>query len=204
MAFFYILRHGATSMNNPKAEKLRGWSSVGLSAEGESQARAAGRWLSSKGITRVFASDLKRTKQTTEIISNYLKDAKIAYNARLRDWDTGAMEGMYVEAMKPFLDVYQRHPNYILPEGESYGEYWSRWSKVLKEITDWAVKNPSDRGLFVTHARNVVTSQHMIAHKTIGPVSYEEVPLPGGIMRVDISDNGKLTIKQAFGKTKEH
>lgn len=197
---FYLIRHGTTAANNPKAERLRGWTSIGLSAKGEREAREAGWFLMNKGITRLWHSPLRRVKQTTEIINQKL-GLEARENGQLLDWNTGAMEGMLVEAMKPLLDFFQRHPQLPVPEGESYSEYWTRWRKCFAELCDFAQKNPQDKLAVVTHARNIVTVQHWQKGGTIGPVSYDHAPHPGGVMEV-VVDGKAFFMKQVHGTNK--
>lgn len=200
MAFFYMIRHGSTAANNPKAEVLRGWEPWPLSDKGMRQARDAGRFLQDKGITRIVYSDLRRVKQTTEEANKFIKCDNAKPWSAIRDWDTGAMAGMMVEAMKPLLDFFQRHPSYALPLGEPYGDFWGRWKSTFKELCDFAVKNPQERLAVFTHARNIVTVQHLAKGRGIGPVSYDDVPQPGGVMRVDIKPNGSFSIHQVYGE----
>lgn len=198
---FYLVRHGSTAANNPNAERIRGWKPWSLSDKGIIQAKQAGYFLGGKGITRVWHSPLKRVKQTAEYVNGTLRlpKEKVEEHGSLLDWNTGAMEGMYVEPMKPFLDFYQRHPSLLVPEGESYQEFWDRWKKMFKDMVDFAVKNPEEKLVGITHARNLVTLQHWLKKRPIGPVSYDDVPRPGSVVEVTV-DNGRISMKVVHGK----
>jgi broad specificity phosphatase PhoE len=112
------------------------------------------------------------------------------------------MEGNYVQAMKPMLDFFQRHPSVPVPMGEPYADYWKRWTRTFKDLCDWAVKNPTDILAVFTHARNLVTTMHVLADKPIGPVSYDNCPLPGSVVRIDI-DGDKIKFKVVHGGIKK-
>jgi broad specificity phosphatase PhoE len=194
------MRHGTTSANNPKAERLRGWSNIGLSEKGVREAHAAGEWLRNKRINLLWHSPLRRVKQT---VAEVIKSVPVTprENGQLLDWNTGTMEGMLVEAMKPMMDFFTRHPAYAVPEGESYGEYWQRWRKSFADICDYAAKNPNEKLLVVTHARNIATLQHRLKGGTIGPVSYDHVPHPCGIMEVT-TDGKTFNMRQVYGNNR--
>jgi broad specificity phosphatase PhoE len=205
-ASFMLVRHGSTVANstNPKTEVLRGWRPLALSPKGEKEAKRAGRFLEGKSITRIWHSPLKRVTQTAQIINENLGLDKscVVEVGPLIDWNTGAMEGMLVEAMKPFLDFYQRHPALMVPEGESYQEFWDRWKKQFKDCCDWARKNHEEKLVVITHARNLVTLQHWLKKRPIGPVSYDLVPDPGGVLEVVLED-GKIRLRDLLGGEKK-
>lgn len=123
-----------------------------------------------------------------------LKPEYILEEASIVDWNTGFMEGMYVDAMKPMLDYFQRHPDLVVPGGESYEDFWDRWKRSFKNISDYVLKNPEEKLVIVTHARNLVTIQHWLKGRRIGPVSYDEVPTPGSVCEI-VLDSGKITMK---------
>jgi broad specificity phosphatase PhoE len=201
---FFILRHGKTAANNPKAELIRGWQPLPLADEGQKQARQAGYFLAPKMITHIWHSPLKRVQETTEIVNKTLElsEDSVFESGELLDWNTGFMQGMLVSAMKPLLDYFQRNPKLVIPGGESYREYWDRWEEAWENVCDWVRKNPDNKLLVITHARNIVTAQHWEKGREIGPVSYDNVPEPGGIVEVTLGDGDKFNMKILHGKKK--
>ena len=67
---FYLLRHGQTDWD--AAGRVLGWKDMPLNQAGISEAQTAAQKLLSLGISTVYASDLKRTKKTADIISGRL------------------------------------------------------------------------------------------------------------------------------------
>jgi probable phosphoglycerate mutase len=101
----YAIRHGQTDFNAEK--RFQGQSDVPLNTVGEDQARRSGLVLSqlvansaSKTGVKIISSDLKRTRQTTQIISDELQKSidgvsiQTAFDERLREFHCGLFENM--------------------------------------------------------------------------------------------------------------
>lgn len=77
----YLVRHGKDD------ETIRGgWSNYGLTPVGVEQVNNLSKEMvaANMSIDCIYSSDLQRTKETSEILSNYLK-CPIEYNAGLRE-----------------------------------------------------------------------------------------------------------------------
>ena len=59
-----------------------------LNERGRVQADVNGQLLSEFGIEAVFASPLDRTRQTADIINQYL-NLPVVYDDRIKEWDCG-------------------------------------------------------------------------------------------------------------------
>lgn len=68
MGTILLARHGETEWNRRK--RLQGWAPVPLNDRGREQARALATYLDgSYALDRVYASDLRRARQTAEIVT---------------------------------------------------------------------------------------------------------------------------------------
>src|SRR5881394_2723358 len=86
----YIVRHGDTALNDPGNEYLRGWSDIPLNEEGRQKAHEAAQYLTSTGITDVYASDLRRAVETAEVIGR-ATNIRPKLDFELRPWDVGVL-----------------------------------------------------------------------------------------------------------------
>src|SRR3989344_3985129 len=86
----FVIRHGEADLN--KALILQGQTEdADLNEEGLAQAKTSID-IVPKDITIIFSSPLKRTKQTTEIIAQYI-GKKIIYRDELREKHYGSLSG---------------------------------------------------------------------------------------------------------------
>ena len=99
---FYYLRHGETEAN--AAGTIAGSLDVELTTLGRDQARLAARALESEPITAIYASPLRRARETAQPIAEALGlPVTILEEIAERNW--GALEGMprgsHVRGIKP-------------------------------------------------------------------------------------------------------
>jgi 2,3-bisphosphoglycerate-dependent phosphoglycerate mutase len=91
-----LLRHGESTWN--KQNRFTGWTDVGLSKKGMTEAHKAGKALKQKKyqFDLVFCSVLKRAKQTLNIALKEMKVKKIPidYSWRLNERHYGALQGL--------------------------------------------------------------------------------------------------------------
>ncbi|WP_435197551.1 histidine phosphatase family protein [Natronomonas sp. EA1] len=113
-----LLRHGETAWNDEG--RMQGHAPVPLNDRGREQAHAAGAWLADEyAFDRVIASDLYRTRETANLVSEYV-DADVEYDANWRERSVGIYQGLtYEEMARRFPDfgmgpeaasAYQKRP----------------------------------------------------------------------------------------------
>ena len=88
-----LIRHGQSEAN---AEgRLQGHLDSPLSEQGRAQAQALARRLQGEGwqIAAFYASDLRRAAETADILAAHL-GLPVAYDARLREYDYGPLNGL--------------------------------------------------------------------------------------------------------------
>jgi probable phosphoglycerate mutase len=156
-----ITRHTTTHWNTLK--RTQGHSDLDffneLNEQGEEEARQIGRQLLEQGITRIVSSDLKRAKQTAEIINQSL-GVKLFFDPGLRECCFGELEGMTRdESVEKFGSaVSEQWSNFFEYDfspfhGETRDQVFDRHLDVLK-------KNYAENGekiLLVGHGRGLWT-----------------------------------------------
>jgi broad specificity phosphatase PhoE len=152
---YYLLRHGKNIHQTEKANIVYKWPDDNepcvLIEEGIAEAKAAGEILKSKQIEVIFSSDVCRTKQTAETVSDVIgfpKD-KINFDERLRDVNWGIFGGKTkAEAWEFYNGDAMRKFEEPVPEGESWNECKERMIKVLDELE---LKYENKNILLVSH-----------------------------------------------------
>jgi broad specificity phosphatase PhoE len=174
MGKLILIRHGHTSLNIPgQQERLRGWLDVPLSEQGLREAEETARIVANFGIKTIFSSDLTRALQTSEIISRVVY-APITPTPELRPWNLGVFAGQLVHQLIPFLHLLNRVPNTVAPGGESWNQFYDRYSNRLLSLMETAHKSKRNIAA-VAHVRNFLTAPTIVLNgdKT-------KVPVKGG------------------------
>lgn len=152
MTLFYLVRHGATALNNDvnvSQDKIRGWLDPPLVEAGREHAAETGKKLRSKGIQIIISSDLKRAKETAEIVGKEI-GVKPIFSRKLRPWDLGELTGQSTKKAIPKIAEYVKEPDVIIPKGESFNSFLLRAFAGLADAFDQA----GDKKLcIVTHHR---------------------------------------------------
>lgn len=141
----YLMRHGADP-----SDRYGGWSPYGLTPEGREQVYAAKDKLRSKGITKIFSSDLVRAKETAEIVATELS-LEITYLPQFRESNNGALAGMLkTEAAAKYPGIYWNALDWTetWPEGESPEQFFHRIQCAWYEFKN---QTGSDNVLLVSH-----------------------------------------------------
>jgi probable phosphoglycerate mutase len=143
-----LVRHGQATNNLPNSV-VGSWSDVELTELGIKQSESVAKRLSDelKGTYRLFSSDLKRARQTAEIIGKTL-DIDPIYATELREYNAGIASGMDRKEAEKYL-VKVTHPTLdwrLYPESESFGEFYNRVSNFMDKLTE-----TEERILVVSH-----------------------------------------------------
>ncbi len=117
MSRVYIVRHGNTFDTGDVILRVGGRTDIPLSTSGIDQAKALKAHFSNMSFDYVFSSDLKRTRQTTEIITN---NANYTRLDMLSEVDYGPDEGkpeteVIARVGQTALDLWNSHA--IPPKG---------------------------------------------------------------------------------------
>jgi broad specificity phosphatase PhoE len=142
----FLVRHGESEANAKlihQGQKV----DTSLTPKGRGQAEKTAERLGREKIDAIYASDLKRTKETAEIISKNHK-VKVILDKRLREFDAGDFINAFngweefdkykaAEAKKRGIKDYE----VTIPGGESEWDHFCRIESILKEIIDSGHKN---------------------------------------------------------------
>ena len=131
---YFLLRHGEARSNRdkilscwPEKEKIK------LTAKGEKQAKKAAEILKKKNIQLIFASDLARTKETAEIVSEKIK-IPVNLDERLREYNVGVFNGEPMDKFSDFIgepiNKFSRTPE----NGENLNDIRKRMMSFVLEI----------------------------------------------------------------------
>src|SRR5256885_6168467 len=139
----YLLRHASTEHNDPGTEggeRFRGWSNGPLSEKGVAEAKESAAALKKHPPTAIYSSDLQRSKETAQVISDELGGIKVQSLPELRTWNIGKFTNQLVSKYGPEVTRYQQTPNKNVPGGEAYGQFYRRfkgaWERLSKDKGD--------------------------------------------------------------------
>ena len=189
------MRHGLTAEDLPGQEKVTGWREIPLNAQGRVNAAVAARYLKSKGITSITASDTKRASQTAHIVSDYL-DVPVVESERLRSWNMGSLQGMDASVAKPFLTFFEKNPSVKVPEGESFQQFYNRFRTAWNTILAYERRFPNAVPLIVTHSQGLDMLNWFIKDIEPGRVlQFGEGIKPGGVLEVTV-DGDEISVRK--------
>ena len=92
MGRILLLRHGQSTWN--AQGRWQGWADPPLSAAGRTQAAAAAVLLADEGIEAVASSDLRRARETADIIAAALGHEHVLIEPGIRERDVGEWSGL--------------------------------------------------------------------------------------------------------------
>lgn len=154
MGRIVLVRHGEAEGN--RHHRLIGWSDVGLTAVGHEQAALVARRLRATDVTRIVASDLRRTMQTAEPLVRTLH-VTAHPEPRLREIDNGAWTGFSPEQVaSKWPELWQRYvdgEDVPRPDGERWADVRRR---VVSAIEDYLAEDGTT--VIFTHGGPVVIS----------------------------------------------
>ena len=131
------VRHGETEWN--KAGKQQGHFNSNLTELGIHQAQAIANGLLEFSIDQFYCSDLGRSVQTAEIISQSISK-KFVLDVRLREQNLGILQGLTRAAFESkypeeFSQLESHDPDYRIPGGESVRDKFSRCIFCVEDLS---------------------------------------------------------------------
>src|SRR5580698_10408582 len=128
-----LVRHGKTVLNSlDDSEKLRGWLDVSLSDEGLEEAEETARLMAQYPIAAIYCSDLLGAQQTAAAIAR-ATNVPVTLTGDLRPWNVGSLAGQQVSKILNELQLLELDPNRPAPDGESFLQFYDRYSLKLTE-----------------------------------------------------------------------
>jgi broad specificity phosphatase PhoE len=102
----------------------------------------------------------------------------------LRPWNLGVFCGQRVRDLLPFLNQLNQHPDLPAPSGESYHQFYGRYSARLRQLMNLA--EPLSRDVVViTHVRNLLATKTIVEHGDRNRVPVRGGPPTGTLMVVE-------------------
>lgn len=136
---FFRMRHGGA--DHVVKGYIAGWPERGkrishLTEEGTHQVLRSGRELRKYKIDLIVSSDLTRMKETVALLKKHLKTAKVIYEPRLREYNTGTFNyGPSAKFHKFFVNPVEKFTTRP-PEGETLTEACARYLSAIKELDE--------------------------------------------------------------------
>jgi len=151
MTYLYLIRH-AENIANLTKEFSSFKIDYNLTPKGVLQAHQTAEALTGRRIEAVYASPLRRTRETAQAITTRL-GVPLTVMEDFREVHVGALEGRRdLEGWRIHNDViadwHAGHPHSRFPEGENYLELFSRLRAGLRKV---ASLHPNGRAAVVGH-----------------------------------------------------
>lgn len=190
MGKLLIIRHGHTGLNLPgRDERLRGWLDVPLDGKGLEEAAVTAELIAEQyRIDAIYSSDLRRARQTAEVVRQRIK-APVIHTNDLRPWNLGVFCGQRVREILPFLQLLNQHPDLAAPSGESFYQFYGRYSLRLSELLRRAEESVNCIAV-ITHVRNLLASATIILGGDKNKVPVKGGPVTGAVVIVEKSGVG--------------
>ncbi|HYE22855.1 MAG TPA: class I tRNA ligase family protein [Candidatus Paceibacterota bacterium] len=150
---YYIMRHGQAE-NTASKTLSSALDTFGLTEEGKEDVKKGVEFLKTCAPTRIYASPVRRTKETAEMAAEGLgiDKADIVFDDRLREFSFGKLEGRPLEE---FIAWRNDHAYDVQVEGgESYQDVKRRFGEFLYEIEK---THQNECVLIVTHGCGLET-----------------------------------------------
>jgi broad specificity phosphatase PhoE len=169
-----LIRHGHTPLNSHgKEERLRSWLDVPLDEQGLQEAVDTAQKIAHYPVTAIFSSDLKRARHTAEMIRKTTM-ASVTTTEELRPWNLGIFGGQLLREIIPFLNLLNDRPDLPAPNGESFHQFYERYSQRLYAMLTLAEQSEG-YVVAVTHVRNLLAAKCILEHG-----DRDRVPVQGG------------------------
>ena len=142
MARFILVRHGQTEWNRLK--RYQGQTDIELNENGILQAQKAADRLAEEKIEAIYCSDLRRARQTAEIIAEkHNLISAIHQSPLLREMNFGDYEGLTFDQMdKKYQLIFSADPSWRsagpdikAPNGESIADMSTRVAQFFQQIS---------------------------------------------------------------------
>lgn len=139
MNTIYLVRHGENPANLTLEFASRNID-YSLNDKGREQAQQTAEYLADMGIHEIYASPLKRARETAQIIAARLA-LPVTVMEEFREIEVGDLEGqpvsdaLWLQHDDIFFRWLKGEPEAAFPNGDSYHTLWGRMRSGLEQIT---------------------------------------------------------------------
>jgi broad specificity phosphatase PhoE len=159
MTTLLLARHGETDWN--RDGRWQGWADPPLNDTGRAQARKLADELESTPFDAVYSSDLRRARETAEILAAP-HGVPVHADIGLREIDVGSWSGL------TRAEIAERFPEGRRPDGETHEQHGARVREAVVRI---ARAHLGERILLVGHGGTI-----RAIHDVISDLPYHPVP----------------------------
>lgn len=185
MARLILVRHGETEWN--RLSRYQGQTDIELNETGIRQAHRAAERLARERVNAIYSSDLKRARQTAEIIAAKHEVGAVHESSLLREMHFGDFEGLTFDQIEERFQLIfsaspswrSRGPHVRAPNGESIADLAERLQRFWEEL---AKHGPEETLLIVAHGGPI---QVLICHLLgIGLEHWWQIRLSGASISI--------------------
>lgn len=172
------------------------WTDWDLSDLGKEQARRIGEKMAQEFADwnfTMYSSDLKRAKQTAELIGEQLGINPILAT-ELRERNLGKCVGKSVQWLRDNIECQEKTiDDRMFSDAESRRDVWNRLLPFFQTIMD----SPAENIILVSHGDLLSVFHTMFLGLDVKTLNNAEIfGLAGGVSRMFINDEGKRFIKK--------
>jgi broad specificity phosphatase PhoE len=163
-----LVRHGETEQNAQGI--FQGYSPVPLSARGRQQAALVAERLVSLRPQILYSSDLRRARETADIISQRLA-LPVRICEGLREWNVGTWIGQSTAAYLAHLQALGAHPvTYVPAGGESQLHTQAR---IIAQMQELARQHIGETIVCVSHGTAIdLLARHILGLDVMQPAAF--------------------------------
>lgn len=130
----FLFRHGETTATG----KLIGQTDVALSARGHAQAAALAEQFAETPFTAIYASDLRRARQTAEPLAQRLgmmvQTAAVWREVNMGEWEGHRLAELYDASPEQVTQCFTDPAQFIYPGGEALTDFAARIQRALTQL----------------------------------------------------------------------
>lgn len=172
------------------------WTDWDLSDLGKEQARRIGEKMAKEFVGwnfTMYSSDLKRAKQTAELIGEQLGINPVLVT-ELRERNLGKCVGKSVQWLRDNIECQEKTiDDRMFSDAESRRDVWNRLLPFFQTIMD----SPAENIILVSHGDLLSVFHTMFLGLDVETLNNAEIfGLAGGVSRMFINDEGKRFIKK--------
>lgn len=183
----YLIRHGQTDWN--LEQKIQGNTDIPLNSKGKSDAEVTAKTISRLKIDKIISSDLRRAKETAEIINKHLGNRPLQLDKRLREISFGDLEGICVSDISSEVwEIFNYYPEKLKVEKPE--SVYNRIKNFFDELDD------SEDILIVTHGGVLRMLMYYVKNSEFFDANeYNQTSKTWDIKNLDVFVMDKKTLK---------
>ncbi len=183
---FYLVRHGEADHNIRRIlDSFPGNPTIVLTDSGKMQAKEAGEEISHSGADLLFASPMRRTRETAEIISELCGGLSIVFDKRLRETDVGIWNGKSAD------EFWKRYPTPSIRldgnDEENIEGFVDERARLAEFLADILIgENRGKRIVIVSHGDPIEQLHGIMVGEDVSTAMMGWSPKTGSVLRVEV------------------